>query len=395
MEGDVITQHQTRKRVLIDARKIRDGGIGVYIQNLIEGLLEEDSADLSLITSQPLNGDFSWSNQVKIIVDHAEPYSLDEFFFMPKRVDTRAFDLFHVPHFTLPYGIKCPTIITVHDLIHITHPEKFYYPVIAKRLIRSACKRADGIICVSNSTLHDLNNLMRRSTQFLSKTRVVPNALNPSFQKSRDPKDYLAGRFQIKDPFFLAVASMLKPHKGVADLIPAFLKFKRKLREGNGELRKFDDIRLVLVGYGTERVVEEEELFKEIGNGQGVHLLGAVSNNDLANLYSGAEALIVPSKAEGFCLPVLEAQASGTSVIARPVPAILELLTDNDVACKNMSQSALEAGMRNCLQKKLNAESFDNTLNNKHVSRFDRQVVTKEILRVYEDTLNIVRHTKK
>ncbi|MDP1591075.1 MAG: glycosyltransferase, partial [Prosthecobacter sp.] len=74
----------------------------------------------------------------------------------------------------------------------------------------------------------------------------------------------------------------------------------------------------------------------------GVHLLGMVSREDLCQLYAAADALVVASYAEGFCLPVLEAHVCGTPVIARPVPAVLELLSASDTVCTDFSLNALQ-----------------------------------------------------
>ena len=66
-----------------------------------------------------------------------------------------------------------------------------------------------------------------------------------------------------------------------------------------------------------------------------------MSDSELASLYAGADALILSSKQEGFCLPVIQAHAQGTAVIARPVDAIKELVSDYDYIASDFSNDSL------------------------------------------------------
>jgi glycosyltransferase involved in cell wall biosynthesis len=102
---------------------------------------------------------------------------------------------------------------------------------------------------------------------------------------------------------------------------------------------------LVLAGYGIEQLQDSHELLRLIGDVEGVHVLGSVSPDELACLYKRAVALVVPSLTEGFCLPALEAQACGTPVICRPVPALMELVTEADVVAADFSIRSLTVAM--------------------------------------------------
>ena len=139
-------------RLLLDGRKLRDGGIGVYTENLIAGLLEVGGVSITVLYTDERCRTAPYASQVQWLWDPARPYSLDELFSLASRIDFSRFDIFHTPHYMLPYRIPIPTVVTVHDLIHITHPEKFWYPSVAKLLIRSAVRRADGVLAVSRHT---------------------------------------------------------------------------------------------------------------------------------------------------------------------------------------------------------------------------------------------------
>ena len=129
-------------RVLLDARKLGHGGIGVYIDNLVHGLAAHGDVDLTLIVREAFDPEeYSWGKGVALISDRARPYSIDEMFGLARRIDFAGIDVFHSPHFTLPFGIRVPSVVTVHDLIHVHNPQRAFYPVVARGLVRSSLKR--------------------------------------------------------------------------------------------------------------------------------------------------------------------------------------------------------------------------------------------------------------
>lgn len=371
-------------RVLIDARKLRDGGIGVYTENLINGLLSHQHStgiELTVIGNPETVAAFNWGNTVSVIEDHAQPYSLDELVWLPRRLDFNRFDLFHAPHYTLPWGINIPTVVTVHDLIHIYHPEKRYYPFVANYLIKSALKRATKVLAVSVATYLEVKRFTRANAAIMSKMSVIPNAIDPSFLDQSLLKSSTTGKLKVTGNYLLAVISMLKPHKGLKDLLEAFKALKAQ--KGCG------DLKLVLVGKGTERMIASEQLLEEAGSIKGVHLFGSVARDELLHLYRGAKALVVASRAEGFCLPVLEAQAVGTPVIARPVPAIMELLTNRDLACSDFSVKSLFETLASFIEQEgLEKPKCNGIIDSKHLRRFDRDELAKAIMTVYEQAVS-------
>jgi len=376
-------------RVLLDARKIWDGGIGVYIRNLIAGLVENPAISLSIlvpkrIVQDPKFAKYSWLDCVEVIEEDTKPYSCDELFHLGRKVTKNRFDLFHTPHYVLPFGIKVPTVVTIHDLIHVRYPEKFYYPFLSTPLILSAMKRAARILTVSQATYDDLKRLYPVS-KVISKIRVVPNAIEPCFLKKCDNSaENLNSRFKITSPFFLAVFSNLKPHKGIKDLLYAFLAVKKRLQKQEMSLVK--DFKLVLVGQGMEALPNMDILLEQLDEVRDVFILGRVSDEDLLNLYASASALVVSSLAEGFGLPVIEAQSQGCPVISRPVPCVKELLTEHDIVCTDFSNEALENALITFLERYSCGEYEDPFVDTiEKVKRFDRNELAKVVSKVYEE----------
>ncbi len=360
-------------RIVIDGRKLGDGGIGVYIDNLVRGLLEVGGVEVTLIARSKSREQSEYATDVRWLLEEARSYSIDEMLFMGRRLNLSAFDVFHSPHYTLPFGLSIPTVVTIHDLIHIHHPEKFYYPWVARPLIRSAVRRAHAVIAVSQHTRHEVLDLCGVSE---SKVTYVPNGV-PSFVRDSAVNSAAGRRYCELAPFFLSVFSSLKPHKGLVDLIEAYRSYRAVDTWSEIDLRC---PRLVLAGYGTEELLNSSELLSLISNTEGVHIAGPVSGEELAVLYRKASALVVPSLAEGFCLPALEAQACGTPVVCRPVPALQELLTESDVSAKDFSNPALAKAMA---QGVLHSKTIQRVVPFKHLELYSCTRTASRVLEVY------------
>lgn len=360
--------------VLVDARKINDGGIGVYTRNLIAGMLAGGKTRVTALVKPDDNLPPSWQDAVRLIVDQAKPYSLDELWNLAKRIDFSGIDLFHIPHYTLPFKVPVPTVITVHDLIHINYPEKKYYPWIAGPILKSALKRATRIITVSEASRREIERFAGPGA--MHKVRVIPNAIDPYYLQKKNlpgqPKSGLCGQY------LLGIFSNLKPHKGLKDLLEAFQIIRKK----------YGDLKLVLAGQGTEGILGHEDLLKMATEIKGVHILGRVGQDELAELYRRASALVVSSYTEGFCLPIIEAQAMGTSVITRPLPAALELVTGNDIVCRDFSVDGLVEGVATFLSENGKGGGKDRRIDlDLHLRRFDQAQLASIVQQIYREAL--------
>ncbi len=339
--------------VLLDARKIGDGGIGTYIHNLLCGLQHCEDVRVRVLCGARRVALLPEPYQSSCIVDNAKPYSLDEYWGLGRRLGQEGVDVFHSPHFTLPFGLPFPSIVTVHDLIHLRHPERRWYPLVAGPLIRSALRRAHAVIAVSEATRRDLLSLRGVSSTLDRKLYVVPNAIAPEVleQQFESPAEPV-------EPYIVGVFSNNKPHKGLDQLLEAFRRFKD--RKGYIAEGSFGDrIKLVLVGKGTAHASPVHA---------DVVCCGEVSRSELTTLYREAQALVVSSRIEGFCLPVVEAKALGVPILTTPVPAVLELLDSEDLVCSDFGVSGLEQGMRRLVEK---AEQCGGTLPRTFSAKFN------------------------
>lgn len=355
--------------VLLDARKIGDGGIGTYIHNLLRGFLHCEEIRVKVLCGANRVSLLPEQYQGGCIIDNAKPYSFDEYWGLGRRLAQSGVDVFHSPHFTLPFGLPFPSVVTVHDLIHLRQPERPWYPILASPMIRSALRRASAVIAVSEATRRDLLSLRGIASNLDRKLYVVPNAISPEvFEQQFDAPAEPA------EPYILGVFSNNKPHKGLDQLLEAFRRFKD--RKGYIAEGSFGDrLKLVLVGKGTTHA-------------QPIHAdvvcCGEVSRSELTTLYREAQALVVSSRMEGFCLPVVEAKALGAPILTTPVPAVLELLGNEDLVCSDFGAAELEKGLRRLVEKaEQSGGSLPRVISAQFNEKYDYIALARQVASLY------------
>ena len=225
----------------------------------------------------------------------------------------------HAPNF-LPMPFEGPVVITVHDLSCFDHPE--YHPndrvAEMQRLLPKALARADSVICVSSATRQAL---LRWFPENANKAVVIPPGIDSPFFQTQN----IANTRQVLRPYqldyngyFLCVGT-LEPRKNLPVLFRAYAQLSPELRA---------TLPLVVAGsegWLTGEVHAAAQQLKKRGE---LRFLGFVPDADLPALYHGALGMCYPSRYEGFGLPVAEAMACGTPVIAGNRTSLPEVVGD-------------------------------------------------------------------
>ena len=330
-------------RIGIDARKLHDFGIGTYIRNLLRQLARLDRETEFVLLCRPEDREAlaALGENFRSVPETAANYSLSEQVTVPLTLKREGVTLFHAPHYVLPPLVRCRSVVTIHDCIHLMFPQ--YLPsrfalAYARTSITMAARRADRILTVSESSKRDI---LRFVDVAADKIDVIYNAYDERFGAEPREEDVarVRERYQLHDEFVL-YAGNVKPHKNLERLIEAFNLVRK---------RGLEHLKLVLIGdeiskyAALRRAVHQHQLH------QYVRFLGYLPEETLAVMYRLAGVFVFPSLYEGFGLPPLEAMASGTPVVTSNVSSLPEVAGDAAVLVDPYDPEAIADGIERVL----------------------------------------------
>jgi glycosyltransferase involved in cell wall biosynthesis len=307
------------------------GGIGRYTRNLIRALAELDAENEYTLFVAGGWGDGdglgSWPSNFRV---RSVPLS-DRWLHVlwqrlrlpvPVQAITGPLDLFHSPDFVLPPTGRTPSIVTVHDLSFLRVPE-CYVPAFRQYLegaVSRAATRAERILADSESTRRDLIELKAVEP---GQVTVIYPGVEPRFQPVRDAEllNRVRARYELPERFVLGL-STLQPRKNFAGLIEGY----RRLVGGWTEEPAIVDLQLVVAGGLGWMYDDAFDAVASAGLAERVHFAGFVDDEDLPAIYTLAAAFAFPTWYEGFGLPVLEAMACGTPVVAADNSSLPEVV---------------------------------------------------------------------
>jgi len=358
-------------RLGIDVRKLGDGGIGEYIRETLTAAARL-APDLEIVAfGAPEQRALLPIDRLEWVPTRAGKYSLAEHFALPTAARGRRIDLYHAPHYVLPLALTVPSVVTVHDLIHMLLPRTRLHPWYARFMTGSACRRARRVIAVSERTKRDLSAHLGVDG---AKIRVIPNGVGAGFRRlSADETRRALERLGVRPPYVLFVGNYL-PHKNVETLVRAWGRL--------GEPRP--GLVLCGKGFGSARAVWQAA--EEVGGRAGIQAIERVAAEDLVALYNGAALLASASLYEGFCFPVVEAFACGTPVLAPDAGAVPEIAGDAALLVPPERVDLLGSEMYRLLvdqelRKGLVERGF------RRVQRFSWDEAARRTLSVYEEAL--------
>jgi len=220
-------------------------------------------------------------------------------------------DLLHSMAFVAPLWTPCPTVVTVYDLSFIHFPDRF--PALQRWYLasqtRRSCRQARRVITISESSRQDVHRFFDVP---LARIDVVQPGVD-SYYRPVPAVDVVAFRQRenLPEKFVLHVGT-LQPRKNLPVLLEAFATLGRP------------ELQLLLVGGKGWQFDEIFQGITRLGIQEQVRLTGYVPDQELPLWYNAAALFVFPSLYEGFGMPVIEAMACGTPVIAANTSSIPE-----------------------------------------------------------------------
>jgi len=287
----------------------RATGVGRYLEGLLQGLelwdhgvewhlfFQGDPAPSLPRTDGPINVHHSRHHGSRVLWEQV---------LVTREIEAVEPDVVFGPAYTLPFGLRVPSVVTLHDLSFEVLPEEFGARERWRRriLARRAARVAHEVLAVSG---HMGGLLRARFGLADGRVAVVPHGVDTDkFSSAPDPADdLLLAELEVKPPYLLWAGTVLERRLPL-QVLGAFAAVRR------------DNPKLELVIAGANRMRRPEKLdvwIKQLGLEHAVRRLGWVEETVLAPLYRGAELGVYVSRHEGYGLPPMECLACGTPVV--------------------------------------------------------------------------------
>jgi glycosyltransferase involved in cell wall biosynthesis len=335
-------------KILIDAHLVgeRETGNETYMVNLLRALSRVNRDDEIVVAAahpqvvEPLITGDRRCSLVPVSPNPVRRLLYD----LPRLAGRLDVDVLCVTY-TGPLMVNRPMVAVVHDVSFRRHPEWFSPRdrVVLTLGVGGTVRRAAAVVTLSEFSKREI---AATCAVPIDRIHVTPLAAGPEFTIEGGDDAAVHARYGLRRPYLLAVGN-LQPRKNLSRLIEAFNRLQARR-----------DFRHDLVIVGTAKwggaigsVIDHHALSDR------VKPIGYVSTSDLPAIYRGAELFVYPSLYEGFGLPVLEAMACGTPVLASKGSAIPETAGSAARLIDTESVSELADGIAElCSQPKLRAQ---------------------------------------
>ncbi len=363
-------------RIAIDASTIStQGGPRTYVLGLLDALLSIDQDNEYVVFyNDPCHlGRFPRAKE--IVLPGKKPLARlwREHLLLPRECRRERVDLLHCPKSAIPYHSPCPTVVTLHDLIPLRHPEteKLAARLYWRLQIPIAARRSSFVITDSE---HARQEIMADFQVAPERIRAIMLGFDPRMLDRPDPAATAAvrGKYGLPERYLLYVGT-IQPRKNIDTLIEAFAR----LREARSDLPG-----LVIVGRKGWLYDRLFARISELGLADEIIFTGFVPDEDLPHIYAGAVLFAYLSFFEGFGLPPLEAMACGLPVVTSDTTSLPEVVGDAGIAVPPADVDGVVAAMARILDD----ETFARTLGERGRERaklFSWEAAARQTLEIY------------
>lgn len=334
-DADGYDRDVSRLHVAIAALCGTTGGPASYARRLVPAVAALGEVRLTVLTDRPAEFDVADVDVVHLPMRGGVDRLRWQHLAVPVALRRLAPDVYHDTKNALPRGLRCPAVVTVHDLAYHTVPQSFgrLSRWFLKAATRDAVRRARGIVVPSQATAQDL---LRIHPACRDRVAVVPHGIDAPRPPDADTQEQLAQRLALPERYVLHVGTV-QARKNV-DLVIAGV---RELR------RRGLPHRAVVVG---RRGWLSDAAFREIARDDTALWLEHVSEDELATCYARADAFCSPSAYEGFGLAVADALAYGLPTVIADISSLPELCADAAVPLVRLDAAAVSEALAPLLQ---------------------------------------------
>lgn len=301
---------------------IQRTGVGHYTFEVARGVAEAQPDDqFELVSHSPFISEINGQrpDNVNLIQQPVNLFTRNWWTVgVPLYIRRNSIDLFHGTNYDVPLWAGCPTVLTIHDLSLLLHPETH-----EPRRVNRARRRLPTMARIASQIIVPTENVKREVCEHLparpEKVRVIPEAARKSFHPVTSVKAQpTLERLAVEKSFILYVGA-IEPRKDIGTLVKAF-----------EELYKNTDLRpqLVIAGPAAWLADDLQGYVQRSAVKERILLTGYVDDNDLCALYSACTLMCYPAIYEGAGLPPIEAMACGAAVITTKTGAISEMVGD-------------------------------------------------------------------
>jgi glycosyltransferase involved in cell wall biosynthesis len=235
---------------------------------------------------------------------------------LPLYLRKASLDLFHGTNYEVPLWNKRRSVLTIHDLSILLHPDTHQADLVrrARRRLPLMARSASIIVTPTESVKREVSERLKIDPEKIVVTLEAPrrNFQRMPLEKAAKTKR----RLGIEDEFLLFVGT-IEPRKNLLTLVRAFDQILRQTSRRP---------QLVVVGAEGWLMDELFAFIKQSAISDRLRLTGYLGDDDLCALYSSCTVFVYPSIYEGFGLPPLEAMACGAPVIASNIATFQETL---------------------------------------------------------------------
>lgn len=376
-------------KIAIDISPLRGDdkvrGIGVMVEELVAALLSEAKKDSSIT--------------IDTIDFHGENGK--------RKLENGNYDIIHYPYF-FPFSQTLPKkklakhmVVTIADLIPLVYPDN-YPPGIKGKLNfyhqKRRLKNADAVLTISETSKKDICRFLKIDPNKVKVTYLAPRK---PFKRMKNGKWKMEIRkkYSLPKKFVLYVGDV-NYNKNISNLINAcklinvdLVIIGKNALEISGlgvDLYNIEGPRdwvRFLFNISHPELAHYKKILDQFKKSKNVHRLGFVHQDDLVAIYNLATVYCQPSLYEGFGLPVLEAMACGTPVVASKTQALVEIAgraalyvdpEDSKSIAQGLKKMILSDKLKNEYSKKglQNAKDFNWDESASHIIKFYKSIIS-------------------